>query len=143
MSGNSVTGYVSFSVLDGVGVRVKWLEVASHRNEKHWSANLAHALPQVLNCYLVALGTLVVLNATKYVIMTDVTARLNLEEFHQYNFRSISAGGAWRHNFITSCCSSKIQHPPAYNFHGHNVPSLPWSLYSEPRCIQPLVHVTV
>ena len=37
---------------------------------------------------------LVALNATKYVIMTDVTARLNLEESHQYSFRSISAGDA-------------------------------------------------
>jgi len=27
--------------------------------------------------------TLVVLNATKYIIMTDVTVRLNLEESHQ------------------------------------------------------------
>ena len=27
---------------------------------------------------------LVALNATKYVIMTDVTVRLNLEESHQY-----------------------------------------------------------
>jgi len=31
----------------------------------------------------------VALNATKYVIMTDVTARLNLEESYQYSFRSI------------------------------------------------------
>ena len=41
------------------------------------------------------------------------------------------------HKFTTSCCSSKLQHPPPYNFPGHNGPSLPWSLYSESRCIQP------
>jgi len=27
-------------------------------------------------------------------------------------------------------------HQLTYNFHGHNGPSLPWSLYTEPRCIQ-------
>jgi len=30
----------------------------------------------------------------KYVILTDVTARPNLEESQQYSFRSISAGDA-------------------------------------------------
>ena len=48
---------------------------------------------QLLPCGIYSM--LVALNATKYyVIMTDVTARLNLEESHQYNFRSISAGDA-------------------------------------------------
>jgi len=34
---------------------------------------------------------LVVLNATKIICNNDVTARLNLEESHQYSFRRISA----------------------------------------------------
>jgi len=43
---------------------------------------------------MLASGAKLVINSTKYVIMTDVTARLNLEESHQYSFRSISAGDA-------------------------------------------------
>ena len=48
---------------------------------------------QLLPCGMY-IHMLVALNATKYVIMTDVTTRLNLEESHQYSSRSISAGDA-------------------------------------------------
>jgi len=62
------------------------------RNEKHGSANLAHARIRCPIASLWYICMLVALNATKYVIMLDVTARLNLEESHkQYSFRSISA----------------------------------------------------
>ena len=65
---------------------------------------------------------LVALNATKYVIITDVTARLN------------SAAALARFSIYQL----------TYNFHGTQwTYSVPWYLCSEPRCIQPPIHVTV
>jgi len=48
---------------------------------------------RVEHCTLWYICMLVALNTITYVIMT-VIARLNLEESHQYSFRSISAGDA-------------------------------------------------
>ena len=61
-----------------------YIEYHHLHNEKHWSANLAHACIRCQIATLWYICRLVALNTTKYVIMTDVTARLNLEESHQF-----------------------------------------------------------
>jgi len=93
-------------------------------------------LHQVPNCYLVVYMHV---SGTKryhrYVIITDVTARLNLEESHQDSFRSISAGDAIMTKLSPAAALARSSiHQLTYNFHRYNGPSLPWSLYSEPRC---------
>ena len=77
-----------------LSVLVMLIYTSTTSHEKHWSANLAHACIRCQIASLWYICMLVALNATKYVIMTDLTARLNLEESNQYSVRSISAGDA-------------------------------------------------
>jgi len=61
---------------------------------KSTESNLTNACIRCQIATLWYICMLVVQNATKYVIMTDVTVRLNLEESHQHSFRGISVGDA-------------------------------------------------